>query len=225
MRSSARLPLEMLAPYLLEVRHPRKPAPTDALPPYSGRQPLSWSELFGNGHPVEIEIGFGKGLFLLNASEARPEHNFLGIEKERPYTMMVATRLAKRQRSNVRLACADARWFLQEWIAARSVHAVHIYFPDPWWKKRHHKRRLFNESFTQRLVEILIPDGRLHFATDVPDYFEMTMAMLRKQATILEMPAPTENAPRHEMDYLTNFERKFRRQQKAIFRALFARTR
>jgi tRNA (guanine-N7-)-methyltransferase len=223
-RKLGRLPLQALAPFLLEVPKPFVPAaagagpPREALPAYPGKKPLDFTEIFGNPQPVEIEIGFGKGLFLLNASAARPAHNFLGIEKERPYTLFTASRLAKRGRGNVRLVSADARWFLAGWIADASVRDLHIYFPDPWWKKRHHKRRLFNEEFARRIVEVLVPSGRLHFATDVPAYFEMTMAMLRG-LPLRELPAPATSEAQHDMDYLTNFERKFRRQAKAIWRA------
>ncbi|MFO0969642.1 MAG: tRNA (guanosine(46)-N7)-methyltransferase TrmB [Gemmataceae bacterium] len=228
MRKSGRLPLEALAPYLLEVPpafNARAAARLAAASVawYAGKKPLDWPELFGRSRPVEIEIGFGKGLFLLNASEARPEHDFLGIEKERDYTLFTATRLAKRERRNVRVVCADARWFVAEWLADASVDHVHIYFPDPWWKKRHHKRRLFNEEFATRLTQLLKGGGRLHFATDVPEYFAMTMAMLRVLPALTEAPAPPQSDPRHDMDYLTNFERKFRLQAKPIHRALFER--
>src|SRR5262245_27436720 len=96
-RRAKRLPLEALAPYLLQA--PQTPGA------------LSWSEVFGNERPVEIEVGFGKGMFLLTSSQARPDVNFLGIEIFRKYQLYAATRLAKRSLKNVRLLCADARQF------------------------------------------------------------------------------------------------------------------
>ncbi len=232
MRKSSRLPLEVLAPYLLEIPAPRmvrspQAAGDDPAPPphetatasYTGKQPLDWPEVFGNDRPVEIEIGFGKGLFLLNASAARSNRNFLGIEKERAYTLFTATRIAKRQRGNVRLISADARWLLKEWIAEASVHALHIYFPDPWWKKRHHKRRLFNEEFAARLVQVLQPCGVLHFATDVKEYFEMSVGMLRGLAGLCEMPAEA------DAELQTNFERKALERDQEVYRARFERSR
>ena len=119
MRRVRRLPLENLEPYLLSLPDP--PAPID------------WPALFGNNHPVELEVGFGKGLFLLTAALANPDVNFVGVEVVRKYQLFTATRLAKRQVPNVRLACADARLFLRDCVAAASVQAVHVYFPDPWW--------------------------------------------------------------------------------------------
>lgn len=236
MRRSGRLPLESLAPFLLEVQRPFVPAePGETpeataasvayrLPCFEGKKPLDWCEVFGNAHPVEIEIGFGKGLFLLNASEANPETNFFGIEKERQYTLFTAARVGKRGRENVRLACADARWFLKEWIADTSVRTVHVYFPDPWWKKRHHKRRLFNEDFAAQIVRVLEPGGELSFATDVPEYFAETMPMLRAMPELTELPPPAQVQAQHDMDYLTNFERKFRKQAKPILRARMRKT-
>lgn len=225
MRKAERLPPEMIAPFVLDFPNPLIPhASTDEERAGSvrviGNKPLDWNEVFGNTHPVEIEVGFGKGLFLLNASAASADVNFLGIEKERKYMMYAATRLAKRNRTNVKVVCADARWFIKEWIGDASVQTVHIYFPDPWWKKRHHKRRLFNDDFADHLVRILRPGGRLSFATDVPEYYAETMPMLRAISALIELPPPEEPTPAHDMDYLTNFERKFRKQAKPILRAL-----
>ena len=132
-RRGVRLPLEQLAPYLLTV-----PDPT-AL--------LDFQTVFGNTRPVEMEIGFGKGLFLLNTAISRPDVNFLGVEIERKYQLFTANRIAKRGLANVRLVCADARAFLRDCIRADSVQALHVYFPDPWWKTRHRKRRLWTPEF------------------------------------------------------------------------------
>src|SRR2546423_13842062 len=120
MRRGCRLPMEELAPYLFEIAIP---------PDGSKRQVLDWQLVLGNANPVEIEVGFGKGLFLVNAGEARPQTNFFGIEIERKYTLFTATRLAKRGLRNVKVAACDARRFLGDCVAAGSVAAVHVYFP------------------------------------------------------------------------------------------------
>ena len=112
MRPRRRLPLEELAPYLLEARNP----PTV----------LDWRFIFQNDHPVEIEVGFGKGLFLITAAEARPAVNFVGIEISRKYQLFTATRLAKRSLTNIRLANADARTFLRDYVPGLSVQAIHF---------------------------------------------------------------------------------------------------
>jgi tRNA (guanine-N7-)-methyltransferase len=172
-------------------------------------------------HPVEIEVGSGKGLFLVTVGLARPDTNFLGIEIERKYALYTATRLAKRGLGNVRVACADARRFLSERVPGASVQAVHVYFPDPWWKTRHRKRRLFTAEFVEQCARVLQFGGCMHVATDVADYFGVMLELLRGRPELAEMPPPEAAAPRHDLDYLTNFERKYRQADKAIHRALF----
>jgi tRNA (guanine-N7-)-methyltransferase len=215
-RASRRLPLELLAPYLVEVPHP------GFLPPHSPRlapaPAIDWRALFGNEHPVEIEVGFGKGLFLLTQGQARPNTNFLGIEIERKYTLLTATRLAHQALPNVKVACTDARWFLRERLAPASVAALHVYFPDPWWKTRHRKRKLFTRDFADVCVRVLRPSGELHFATDVADYFAESLDMLKDVIALRALPTPISDGR-----YLTNFERKYRAEGRAIYRALFER--
>lgn len=209
-RRAKRLSLEELAPCLLEAPDPPRP--------------LSWPEVFGNEHPVEVEVGSGKGLFLLSASAAHPELNFLGIEIVRKYQLFAATRLVKRGRTNVRLVCADGRQFLHACMAPGSVQAVHVYFPDPWWKTRHHKRRLFTAEFAAACETALCPGGRLHVATDVVDYFQVIKELLAERPSLRELPPPEETASANDMDYLTNFERKARKQGKAVWRADYQKT-
>jgi tRNA (guanine-N7-)-methyltransferase len=220
MGRARRLPLEQLQPYLLALSQPR-PIPEGDIP--AGAAPLLWSALFGNDHPVEIEIGFGKGLFLINAAPARPQANFLGIEIERKYALFTATRLAKRGLTNVKLACCDARWFLKELVAAGTVQAIHVYFPDPWWKTRHRKRRLFSADFAVQCARVLQPGGHLHLITDVAEYFTETLEMLKKVPDLEALPVPAIEEPDHAEDYLTNFERKYRQQGRPICRALYSK--
>jgi tRNA (guanine-N7-)-methyltransferase len=208
-RRTRRLPPEELAPYLLE--------PTDP-PAY-----LDWAAVFGNRDPVEIEVGFGKGLFLLTAAGDFPAVNFLGVEVVRKYQLFAATRLAKRGVRNVRLVKADARLFLRDFVPVASVQAVHVYFPDPWWKKRHQKRRVFTPDFSAQCERVLRPGGRLHVATDVAAYFEIIQKLLDQGTALQVIPVPEVPAPAHDLDYLTNFERKFRKEGRAIYRVVFAK--
>ncbi len=205
MRRARRLPLEELQPYLLPVPDPAAP--------------LDFKAVFGNDHPVEMEVGFGKGLFLLNAALARPGVNWLGVEIERKYQLYAATRVAKRGLSNVRLACADARLFVRHCVPTGALQAVHIYFPDPWWKKRHHKRRLFTGDFAAQCARVLRPGGRLHLATDVEEYFGLITGLTAGLPDLRRRPPPEERPPEHDMDYLTNFERKARQKGMPVFRA------
>jgi tRNA (guanine-N7-)-methyltransferase len=214
-RRPARMPLEQLEPYLLSVSEPA--TPTSPPPQYL------WAELFGTDHPVEIEVGFGKGLFLVTSAQSHPEINYVGVEIERKYQLYAATRMAKRSLRNVRLACADARDFLRERVPVGSVAAVHVYFPDPWWKKRHHKRRVFTEDFARQCARVLRPGGRLHVATDVEEYFGIISELLAGLREFRLLPRPEEQEPRHNLDYLTNYERKARLKGTMVHRAIYER--
>ena len=211
MTRPARLPLDQLQPYLLDVPHPRYLRP-EQLPATSPT--LDWPGLFGRIAPVEIEVGFGKGAFLVASAQTRPTVNFLGIEIERKYTMATAARLAKHSLTNVKLACTDARWFFNAYVADRSVDAVHVYFPDPWWKHRHKKRLLFTPEFALGVARILKSDGTFHFATDVQDYFVQSVELVREQGRLREVTID-------EPTILTNFERKYRAEGRSIYRTGF----
>jgi tRNA (guanine-N7-)-methyltransferase len=186
-------------------------------------EPLSWSALFGNDHPVEIEVGFGKGLFLRTESRAHPERNYLGIEILRKYQLEAATRLVKEGIGNVRVAKADAREFLATRIAPASVSTVHVYFPDPWWKTRHHKRRLFTNAFAAVCERVLMPGGKLSLATDVEEYFHVMTRLVAEHTKLLAAAPPPATEPAHDLDYLTHFERKFRKEGRPIYRAIYLR--
>ncbi len=207
MRRSARLSLEQLAPWLLGIPDPPRP--------------LDWATVFGNERPVEIEVGFGKGLFLLTASQACPDVNFLGVEIVRKYQLFTATRLAKRGLGNVRLVQADARLFLRDFVTDGSVQAVHVYFPDPWWKKRHQKRRVFTPEFAGQCERVLRAGGHLYVVTDVEQYFQVMTHLVAERPGLRRLPPPELREPAHDLDYLTNFERKFRKEGRPIYRAVY----
>ncbi len=184
-------------------------------------QPLNWAELFGDARPVEIEVGSGKGLFLASAASRNPERSYLGIELARKYARLAAERLVKRGIGNVRVWPGDARALLATRIPASSVRAVHVYFPDPWWKKRHKKRRVFTGALVDSVVRVLEPGGTLHVATDVEEYFHVIRELVAARPELSEQPAPPVREPEHDLDYLTNFERKFRIEGRAIHRAWY----
>jgi len=217
-RRAKRLSLDELAPYLL-------------IPPEPSTR-IDWRAVFGNDYPVELEVGFGKGLFLLNACQACPEVNFLGVEILRKYQLYAATRYAKRGLKNVRLVKADAREFLRDCIPDQSFRAIHVYFPDPWWKKRHLKRRLFTAEFAVLVERTMQSGGRLHVVTDVASYFVVIRYLLAQQTGLLELPpgasatglAQDPQEPSRDLDYLTNFERKFRKAGRAIYRCTYVKT-
>lgn len=174
----------------------------------------------GDG-PIEIEVGSGKGLFLTNAALAFPEHRFIGIEIARKYAKYAAFQLAKAGLENAIMLQGDGARFIREQIPKHSIRAVHVYFPDPWWKSRHRKRRIMNPEFLGQVIRILEPAGELHFWTDVEEYFHNALKLI---ATFPELvgPQPVDEAnPEHDFDYRTHFERRMRRHDKPIYRSLF----
>jgi len=133
---------------------------------------LDVAAIFANHHPVEVELGFGKGRFLLDAAQRRPEHNFIGVEVAGKYLRLAHDRALKRGLTNLRFIHGDAREFVEFFLPAGAVHALHVYFLDPWPKKKHHKRRLLDEGFFEEALRVLEVSGRLWIATDHDDYFE-----------------------------------------------------
>ena len=214
MRKTKRLPREALSPFLLDI-------PGEWTMAGRPLEPIPWSAIFERERPVEIEVGFGKGLFLTNSGVARPDTNFFGIEIVRKYQLYATERIALRNLPNVRTCCADAKRILREVVVPDSVAVVHVFFPDPWWKTKHKKRLLFTGEFADLVLRVLKTGGVLHFVTDVQDYFEMVTELLAGIPAFALLDPPAENNPEHDMDYLTNFERKFRREGRPIHRSRY----
>jgi tRNA (guanine-N7-)-methyltransferase len=185
--------------------------------------PWDAEALFGRDAPLEVEVGSGKGLFLQTACVERPEHDFLGVEIAAKYARHAASRLARLGVSNARLLHGDAKRLFAERLPRASLAAVHVYFPDPWWKKRHHKRRVMNAAFVRGIERTLRPGGSLHFWTDVHAYFELSIGLLAAE-TELEGPLQVPEAePQHDLDYRTHFERRMRLHDEPVYRAEFRR--
>ncbi len=131
---------------------------------------LDWSTVFGNHSPTFLEIGFGMGQTLLAMALRFPERNFVGVEVYRPGVGTLLAELKAQSVSNVRVFMHDAAVVLPQCIPNHSLHGVQVFFPDPWPKTRHHKRRLIQTPFVSLLVQKLIIGGRIHLATDWEDY-------------------------------------------------------
>jgi tRNA (guanine-N7-)-methyltransferase len=187
--------------------------------------PETWtsSAVFGRDAPLEVEIGCGKGMFIVAASTERSQHDFLGIEVSRKYARFAAARLARAGRTNAKMICAEARKSFAQRLSSNSVRAVHVYFPDPWWKKRHKPRRVMNEPFLRDVERVLVPGGSLHFWTDVEEYYAASVALIQ-QVTDLEGPLHVPERPaEHESDYRTHFERRTRLHDETVYRSEFRR--
>ena len=185
--------------------------------------PLDWSAMFGNDHPVELDIGCGRGKFLLDSSLAYPEANWLGIELDFVEGRRAAKRLAKRELPNARVIGGDARQFLINQVPPHSVWAAHVYFPDPWWKRKHTKRRLFTDEFANLLSTVVKYGGLVHSWTDVGDYFEVISSLMNHHADFVIEAAPPEPEGLNDMDFLTNFHRRGRKMGCEIHRGLWRR--
>ena len=179
--------------------------------------------LFGCVQPLEVEVGTGKGLFLASAATSQPDHNFLGIEVAGKYARHAAARLAKQRSANATIVCGDALAIFRQLLPDASLLAVHVYFPDPWWKKRHKKRRVMNAEFLRDAERTLIPGGRLHFWTDVEEYFQATLALIAAATTLSGPLAVAERPAEHDLDYRTHFERRTRKSALPVYRAEFAK--
>ena len=180
-------------------------------------RPIDWGALFGNDRPVEMEIGIGKGTFITEQAKARPEVNFFGVEWAMWFWKYASDRLRRGGRTvNARTVRAEALYFLREFVPSASIRVLHVYFPDPWPKKRHHKRRLVQEPFMREVERILAPGGRLQLVTDHGEYFEQMREVVAKSALgVVDYNRPGSAG---EGEFVgTNFERKYAREGRPFY--------
>jgi tRNA (guanine-N7-)-methyltransferase len=184
--------------------------------------PLRFEAIFGRFAPVEMEIGVGKGRFLIDAAERDPATDFLGLEWSVKHMRIARDRAAKRGLVNVRLHRGDARHVLASLLEDRALARVHVYCPDPWPKKRHHKRRLFIPETTRHLERVLAPGGTLSVSTDYAEYFEAIVAVVT-EVTRLERAVDPRLAGDAPESGRTNYEVKYLAAGRAIHRATWRR--
>jgi tRNA (guanine-N7-)-methyltransferase len=183
--------------------------------------PFDFRVLFGNAGPVEIEIGIGKGRFLLAQAAERPEVNFLGVEWSLKYLRLAKERAQRQGLLNVRLFRGDARHVLAALLPDRSVRRVHVYCPDPWPKKRHRKRRLFTAATAAHIGRVLVPGGFLDLSTDVREYFEEIRALVPEAGGLREQEDPL--FPNDAAEGRTSYEAKYLQTGRLIHRATYVR--
>ena len=179
---------------------------------------IDFVRIFGRNGPVHIEIGSGKGTFLLNQARVHPGNNFLGIEWARKYYRYAVDRIGRWDLKNVRIIRTDAAIFITEFIDDNSVDCFHIYFPDPWPKKRHHKRRFLCPTNLEQLIRCLKNQGKLRIATDHAEYFQQIQNVIAQTSDKLEEIdfLPTAGAETGEW-VGTNFERKYIKDNRPIY--------
>jgi tRNA (guanine-N7-)-methyltransferase len=175
--------------------------------PASYVERLDYEAMFATRQPVEVEIGCGDGGFLAQYAARHPERNFLGVERLKGRLGKLARRGPREGLTNVRLLRIEAAYFVEYLLPPASVATVHIYFPDPWPKKRHHKNRLIQSPFVTLLARALAPGGTVYLRTDNLEYFTQMLEVFggASQFSAVETPAELR-------EVITDFEREFNAQ-------------
>lgn len=192
----------------------------------SGGQPAKsarWDQLFNNTNPVELEVGPGKGSFLLSAARQNEDRNFFGVEFSRRRAYRIAELIERYSLANAIAVAADINCVIQHLVEASSVTTIHIYFPDPWWKRRHHRRRLFDAIFCNALAKILLPGGKILLATDVFTYFRQITGQLQKVRNLSQFEWQRDQKDQRGNLLLTDFERQFLQEGRPINYAGFVK--
>ncbi|MHC4754783.1 MAG: tRNA (guanosine(46)-N7)-methyltransferase TrmB [Planctomycetota bacterium] len=181
---------------------------------------LNFVNIFGRSGPVHIEVGSGKGTFLVNQAKANPDVDLIGIEWARKFYRYSVDRIGRWKLTNVRMIRTEAADFIAEFVPDTSIDCFHIYFPDPWPKKRHHKRRFFNEANLMQMLRCLNPGGTIRVATDHAGYFEQIEQVLNGRSDELERVDFSQAAGAEMGEWVgTNFERKYLKENRPIYTA------
>ncbi|MHC4737512.1 MAG: tRNA (guanosine(46)-N7)-methyltransferase TrmB [Planctomycetota bacterium] len=200
------------------MRRILKDYPDISLKPENLDGKIDFAQIFGRKSPVHIEVGTGKGTFLVNQAKAQPMVNFLGIEWARKYYRFAVDRIGRWTLTNVRIIRTDAAAFVTDFVPDDSVDCFHIYFPDPWPKKRHHKRRFVSQANTEQMLRSLKTNGSIKIATDYADYFEQIQKVLAQYRNRLEEIEFLPPAGADDGEWVgTNFERKYLKEQRQIY--------
>ena len=186
------------------------------LDPDRMESPARWESIFGLPGPLIVEIGPGKGRFLLARAAASPTTPCLGIEYAAKYLRIMKERAIKKGLRNVRVVRTEASSFISRFFPDACVRELHIYFPDPWPKRRHRKRRLLGPSFIEQAHRVLVAGGELYFATDFMEYFRETVELLKARFRIEEVAGPWPDSPAGR----TNYEIKYMAEGRTIGRAI-----
>lgn len=166
-----------------------------------------WREVFAHPErPMEVDVGCDKGDFLFGRARQVPEHNLVGLEIRAPIVDMVRDRIARQGLTNVAVVLCNANRSFEALFAPASLRAVYVHFPDPWFKARHHKRRLVNPAFVDAVASRLEPGGLFEFMTDFGEYAEQVVPMLEAHPAFTNPFGPAAPAPPAEGRVLTHRE-------------------
>jgi tRNA (guanine-N7-)-methyltransferase len=183
--------------------------------------PLDWTTAFGRTASRVLEIGFGMGATTAEIAARRPDDDFLGIEVHEPGVGALLKLIGEQTLNNIRIIQHDAVEVVEQMLPEGSLDGVHIYFPDPWHKARHHKRRLIQQPFVATLAARLRPGGYLHLATDWENYAEQMLEVLSAEPMLAN--TATGYAPRPDYRPITKFERRGLRLGHGVWDVLFKR--
>ena len=184
---------------------------------------FDWEDSYAVSGPRVVEIGFGMGDSLLAMAEQNPTYRYLGLEVHKPGVGKLFAEVEKRGIENIKVFAEDAVRVLEESIPPQTIDLIQIFFPDPWHKKRHHKRRLIQPDFVDLLLTRLAPEGRLHLATDWQPYAEHMMAVLENNDNVQNVAGPQQFIPRPESRPETKFERCGHRLGHGVWDLMFQR--
>jgi tRNA (guanine-N7-)-methyltransferase len=184
---------------------------------------IDFDVLFGRRAPRVLEIGFGMGDALAAMARVQPDRDYLGIEVHRPGVGSLLLKLEKDAIANVRIVCADAVEVLQQHLPDESFDAVHLFFPDPWPKRRHHKRRIVQAAFVDLVCRKLNPGGRFHMATDWEDYARHMLTVMTAAPGFVNLAGIGKFSTRPPERPLTKFEQRGQRLGHGVWDLLFER--
>ena len=176
-----------------------------------------WQEVFGNRHPIHMELGTGRGDFIIGMAKQNPDVNFIGIEKYTSVIIDVLEKLLKNPLPNVRLINMDGER-IEEVFAANELERIYLNFSDPWPKTRHHKRRLAHANFLSKYKKILQPDGEIHMKTDNQPLFEASLSYLSGFGYGLHNVSLDLHHSSFENNVMTEYEMKFSQKGNRIYR-------
>jgi tRNA (guanine-N7-)-methyltransferase len=188
-------------------------SPTAIYVPPNWVEPLDWRGVFGNERRIEVDIGCGKGSFLLWSAQTRRDANFLGVDRLLRRLRKVDRKIQRLGLPNLRLLRVEASYLVGYLVPVASVSAYHIYFPDPWPKRRHHQRRLMSAAFLSSLYRTLCRDGAVNCATDHEEYYRWIQGEFRKADGFMEDQPDIPGEERR-----TDFEREFLAAGKQVYR-------
>lgn len=187
-------------------------------------EPFDFPTIYGNTNPIILEIGFGMGKSLVEMALQNPGKNYLGIEVHTPGVGACLAYAVEKHVKNLRVICHDATEILRDSIADNSLGGLQLFFPDPWHKAKHHKRRIVQSHFVETIYQKLQPNGFIHFATDWQNYAEQMLDVLKSAVGLHNVSPTNDYIPRPDFRPLTKFEQRGHKLGHGVWDLYFIKT-